>query len=169
MVDLSLPARRHLKDKEARQLLKEFIERFPSSEARLRSVKSFEELPVEQSLIFFADGKPLILRKQGILFPSLKFDELISGMPQVVVDMGAVAHVANGAQIMRPGVRQLKGEFAKGELVVIVDEKFGKAIALGLAEMDSKTMKSLTKGRVITNIHYAGDELWKSFSAQAVH
>jgi len=150
-------------------LLKEFIERFPSSEATLRSTKSFEEFPVEQSLVFFADGKPLILRKQGILYPSLKFDEVTNAMPQIVVDMGAVAHVANGAQIMRPGIRQFKGEFAKGELVVIVDEKFSKAIALGVAEMDSEAMKSLTKGRVITNIHYVGDELWKSFVAQAVH
>jgi len=102
-----------------------------------------------------------------MLFPSLKFDELINAMPRVVVDMGAVAHVANGAQIMRPGIRQFKGEFAKGELVVIADEKFNKAIALGVAEMDSEAMKSLTKGRVINNIHYVGDELWKSFVAQA--
>jgi PUA domain protein len=162
-----LPAKRHLKDKEARQLLREFIERFPSSESTLKSAKSFEELTVEQSVIFFADGKPLILRKQGVLFPSLKFDELINAMPCVVVDMGAVAHVANGAQIMRPGITQFKGEFAKEELVVIVDEKFNKAIALGIAEMDSEAMKSLTKGRVINNIHYVGDELWKSFVAQA--
>jgi len=150
-------------------LFKEFIGRFPSSEATLKSAKSFEELPIEQSLVFFADGRPLILRKQGILFPSLKFDEVTNAMPQIVVDMGAVAHVANGAQIMRPGIRQVKGKFAKGELVVIVDEKFSKAIALGVAEMDSEAMKSLTKGRVITNIHYVGDELWKSFVAQAVH
>jgi PUA-domain protein len=162
-----LPAKRHLKDKEARQLLKEFIERFPTSEAMLRSAKSFEELSVDQTLVFFADGKPLILRKQGMLFPSLKFEELVNAMPQIVVDMGAVAHVANGAQIMRPGIRQFKGEFAKGELVVIVDEKFNKAIALGVAEMDSEAMKSLTKGRVINNIHYVGDEPWKSFIAQA--
>ena len=166
---MSLPARRRLKDKEVRQLLKEFIERFPASEAILRSAKSFEELPVEQGVVLFADGKPLILRKQGILLPSLKFDELINGMPHVVVDMGAVAHVANGAQIMRPGIKQFGGEFAKGELVVIVDERFSKAIALGLAEMNSEAMKSLTKGRVITNVHYVGDELWKSFATQAVH
>jgi len=150
-------------------LLKEFIERFPSSEPTLRSAKSFEELSVEQSLIFFADGKPVILRTREMLFPSLKFDELINAMPRVVVDMGAVAHVANGAQIMRPGIRQFKGEFAKGELVVVADEKFNKAIALGVAEMDSEAMKSQTKGRVIQNIHYVGDELWKSFTAQAAH
>jgi PUA domain protein len=168
MVDLSLPARRHLKDKEARQLLKNFTERFPSSEPTLRSVENFEELHVAESLIFFVDGRPLILRTQAGLLPSLKFDELISGLPKIVVDMGAVAHVVNGAQIMRPGIRQFKDNFAKGDLVVIVDEKFNKAIALGLAEMNSEAMRSLKKGRVITNLHYVGDELWKSFVAQTV-
>jgi PUA domain protein len=164
MVELSLPAKRHLKDKEVRQLLKEFIERFPSSEPALRSARIFEELPVYENLVFFVDGKPLILRLQSGLLPSLKFDELTNGLPKIVVDMGAVAHVANGAQIMRPGIKQLNDDFVKGDLVVIVDEKFNKAIALGLAEMDSEAMKSQTKGKVITNLHYVGDELWKSFT-----
>jgi PUA domain protein len=169
MLDIPLPVRRHLKDKETRQLLKEFVQRFPSSEPTLRSTKAFEELSVAENLIFFADGKPIILRTQAGLLPSLKFDELINHLPKIVVDMGAVAHVVNGAQIMRPGIRQFRGDFAKGDLVVIVDEKFNKAIALGLAEMDSESMKLLSKGRVITNLHYVGDELWKSFAAQVAH
>jgi len=145
-------------------LLKEFIERFPSSEAELRSARIFEELPVDDNLVFFVDGKPLILRLQSGLLPSLKFEQLTSGLPKIVVDMGAVAHVANGAQIMRPGIKQLNDDFVKGDLVVIVDEKFNKAIALGLAEMDSEAMRSQTKGIVIRNLHYVGDELWKSFT-----
>jgi PUA domain protein len=165
MIDLSLPARRHLKDKEVRQLVKEFADRFPSSAPTLSSAETFEELPVDESQVFFVNGRPLILRTQAGLLPSLKFDELINGLPRVVVDMGAVAHVANGAQIMRPGVKQFKNDFVKGDLVVIVDEKFNKVIALGLAEMDSEAMKSIIKGRVITNLHYVGDELWKSFAS----
>ncbi len=116
--------------------------------------------------VFFADGRPVILRTPSGLLPSLKFDELINTFPKIVVDMGAVAHVANGAQIMRPGIKEFKEDFAKGDLLVIVDEKFGKMIAIGLAEMDSGAMKSVNKGRVVTNLHYVGDELWKSFTAQ---
>lgn len=164
-----MPARRHLKDKEARHLLKEFTERFPSSESTLRSAKTVEELAVAEDLIFFLDEKPLILRTQVGLFPSLKFEELINNLPKVVVDMGAVAHVVNGAQIMRPGIKEVKGSFTKEGLVVIVDEKFNKAIALGLAEMDSESMKLLNKGRAVSNLHYVGDELWKAFTAQATH
>ena len=160
-----MPTRLHLKDKEVRQLLKEFVEKYPSVERSLRSAENFEELSVDKSSVLFVEGEPLILRTEGGLLPSLKFDELINDLPKIVVDMGAVAHVVNGAQIMRPGIKQFDNDFAKGDLVVIVDEKFGKKIALGLAEMDSQAMKSLSKGRVITNLHYVGDELWKSFTA----
>ena len=160
-----MPTRLHLKDKEVRQLLKDFTGKFPSAGPALESAKNFEELSVDENSIFFVDGKPLILRTRAGLLPSLKFDELINALPKVVVDMGAVAHVVNGAQVMRPGIKEFGDDFANGDLLVIVDEKFGKKIALGLAEMDSQSMKSLSKGRVIANLHYVGDELWKLFAS----
>jgi len=86
-------------------------------------------------------------------------------LPQIVVDMGAVAHVVNGSHIMRPGITEIRGVFSKGDLVVILDEKFGKTIALGRAEADSEVVKSVTKGRVISNLHYVGDVFWESFAA----
>jgi PUA-domain protein len=162
---MHLPAKRHLKDKEVRQLLKDFIQRYPTAEQILRASSDFEELLVEDGVVFFVDQRPLILRTQTGLFPSLKFEEVINSLPRVVVDMGAVPHVVNGAQIMRPGIREVKGDFGKGGLIVIVDEKFGKAIALGLADMDSGAMRSASKGKVITNVHYVGDMFWNSFSS----
>jgi predicted RNA-binding protein (TIGR00451 family) len=120
---------------------------------------------VDDSTIVFVDGRSLILRTQGLLLPSLRFDELIDTLPRVIVDMGAVAHLVNGADIMRPGVREIKGAFVKGGVTVIVDEKFGKAIALGIADMDSGVMQSVIKGKVISNVHYVGDEMWKTSSA----
>ncbi len=165
MFDRCLPTKIRLKDKEVRQLIKEFIERYPISEQTLRSAKDFEELLINDGSAIFVDGRPLILRTKAGLIPSLKFEELINTLPKVVVDMGAVAHVVNGAQIMRPGIRQINDDFVKGDPVVIVDEKFGKAIALGITEMDSGAMKSVTKGKVIANVHYVGDELWKGFTS----
>jgi PUA domain protein len=160
-----LPARRHLKDKEARQLLKEFIDRYPAAETILKSAEAIEELPLDGNTVVFVDNKPLILRTQTELLPSLKFDELVNSLPKIVVDMGAVSHVANGAHIMRPGVREIKAEFAPRSLVIIVDEKYGKALALGRADMDSDSIRSQSKGKVVANLHYVGDEFWKSFTA----
>jgi PUA-domain protein len=160
-----LPAKKYLKDKEAKQLAREFIQRYPISETFLRSVNVFEELPVAESWVFFLNGRPLILRTKFGLLPSLKFDEVINSLPKIVVDMGAVAHLANGAHLMKPGIREIRDDFATGELVLIIDEKFGKNIALGLADVDSATMKSANKGKVVMNVHYVGDDLWKSFTA----
>ncbi|OFX15871.1 hypothetical protein A3K71_00360 [archaeon RBG_16_50_20] len=159
-----MPAKLHLKDKEVRQLIKEFTERYPASEPTLKSAKVFEELSVDGNSVFFVDGKPLILRTKTELLPSLKFEELINTLSKIVVDMGAVSHVVNGAQIMRPGIRQFKGDFASGSLVVIIDEKYGKALALGRAEIDSNAMQSQTKGKVVANLHFVGDDFWKSFT-----
>jgi len=169
MVERPLPAVRHLKDKEARRVVKEFVEHYPSSEKALRAAKDFEELTVEGQSVLFVDGRPLILRTPTGLLPSLKFEELINALPKIVVDMGAVAHVANGAHIMRPGVREIGGDFAKGQLVRVLDEKFGKTLALGITEMDSESMRFMSKGKVVANAHYVGDELWKSFTALKGH
>jgi len=154
---------RRLKDKEARTIVRQFVARFPNSEAKLRSSKVFDELLVGEDAVIIVDARPLILRTKRGVFPSLKFDELIQSLPHVVVDMGAVAHIANGAHLMRPGIRSLGHEFGKGDLLVIVDEKYGKPIALGIADMDSASMQSITKGKVIENFHYVGDDFWKSF------
>jgi PUA-domain protein len=158
-----MPVRRHLKDSEARQVIREFIERYPGSEQKLKSAQKFEELTLEGDSVFFVDERPLLLRKKMGFFPTLKFDELLGSLPKIVVDMGAVPHVVNGAQVMRPGIRQLNDVFAKGDLVAIVDEKFGKTVALGIAVVDSDLMKSMGKGIAVMNVHYVGDVFWAAF------
>ena len=129
----------------------------------MHSAKDFDELTVGAGTVYFVDGTPLIIRTKSGLLPSLKFSEAVNSLPHVVVDMGAVAHIANGADIMRPGVRDVRRDFVKGDLVVIADEKYGKPIALGLAEVDAMELRSVTKGKVIRSVHYVGDELWNSF------
>jgi len=155
---------RRLKDKEVKGLLREFIGRYPNTEESLASVESFDELSVGEEMVYFGNNSPLILRRKIGLLPSLKFDKCVQSLPRVVVDMGAVAHVANGADIMRPGIRDIPSNFGNGDLLVIVDEKYSKPLALGLAEVGSTEMKSMTKGKVIRNVHFVGDELWASYN-----
>jgi len=153
---------RRLKDKEVRGLLKEFTGRFPRTKA-LESAKNFDELAVGDDIVYFVDSAPLIIRTKEGLLPSLKFEELINSLPRIVVDMGAVAHVANGADVMRPGVKDVQRDFGKGGLMVIVDERYGKPIALGFSEIDSAEMRGMSKGKVAANLHYVGDDLWRSY------
>ncbi len=74
--------------------------------------------------------------------------------------MLAVPYMIKGADVMRPGIKEIDGGIAKGEIVAIVDEMNKKAIAVGIAEFSTEEMREMMKGRVIKNIHWVGDEIW---------
>ena len=81
-------------------------------------------------------------------------------MKKVVVDMGAIKFVTNGADIMRPGVRKFDEGIEKGEIIQILEETHNKTIALGKALGKSEEMRKQEKGKIIENIHYIGDSIW---------
>ena len=82
----------------------------------------------------------------------------------MVVDVGAIAYVCNGADIMIPGIRKINGEIKKGSAVLIRDEKYDKKLALGVSLFDDDEIKSMKKGKVIENLHYVGDKIWQLIS-----
>ena len=94
-------------------------------------------------------------------FPLLKDESILPKLPSVTVDTGAVKFVCNGANIMRPGIKKFEGDFNPKDLVVIKEEKYGKMIAIGIANVSRADMESTAKGSVITNLHYVGDKLWE--------
>lgn len=113
----------------------------------------------EEDNKIFVDNKLTLINFDGVWAPHLKIllQKLI--LPKVIVDMGAVKFVVNGADIMRPGITDMD-TFEKGELIVIVDETHGKSLAVGKALLSSDDMRNETKGKVIKNMHYVGDEYW---------
>jgi len=157
-----MPSMRRLKDREVKTLVRDFTGNYPNLTLP-QPAKNFDEIIVGEDMVYFIDGAALIVRTRGKLMPSLKFTKAIDSLPRVIVDMGAVKHIVNGADIMRPGIKDVPGDFRKNDLVVILDEKFGKPIALGVAEIDSTEMKRVSKGNVIRTVHYVGDDLWKNF------
>jgi PUA domain protein len=116
---------------------------------------------VKDSEIIFVDGVAIGFRRTSELAPVLTNTSALDGMPRVVVDMGAVPHVAGGADIMAPGIRKVSGEFAERQFLVVVDEKHGKYLAVGRALMGSGSMAATKKGKVVENIHYVGDLIWE--------
>jgi len=111
--------------------------------------------------IYLIDKKPLVLEREGRLFPTL-VGALERPFPQrrVTIDMGAIPYVINGADIMRPGVVQVTDDVCKDRPVQIVDETHGKPLALGIALYDATDLRSCTSGKVIKTFHYIGDDLW---------
>ena len=82
-------------------------------------------------------------------------------LPLVVVDMGAVKFVANGADIMRPGIREVPPGLMKGALVTIADEKNRKPLAVGMLLLDSAALQAAATGKVVKTLHFVGDDIWK--------
>jgi len=160
--ELPKKRRRHfLKEKDNKKFLLEVsktlgrdVEQFFGSKTRV------EVSETEAAEIFIFNGKPLLARADGELFPTLSFEELFSIIPKIVVDMGAVPYVCKGADVMAPGVVAIEGEFKENALLLVVDERHGKPLAVGVALFSSEDMKAVSNGKTVKNLHYVGDKLW---------
>lgn len=93
--------------------------------------------------------------------PFLSETGLLERFPKIVVDMGAVKFVCNGATVMRPGVKNYS-EFEKDQLVCVVEESRNKFLAIGRSLVSSKDMATMTKGEVVKNLHYVSDRFWEA-------
>ena len=78
----------------------------------------------------------------------------------IVVDMGAIRFVTNGADIMRPGITKIDPEIKENEIVCIADETHGKALAVGKAMFSAQEMESMKKNKVVKNLHTIKDSVW---------
>lgn len=152
-----------LKDRDSKPLVEE-LNKIPGL-GQLSHKSRVETESVKNSEIILVDGSPVAFRRDGQLVPVLTNNAAIEKLPKVTVDMGAVPHVVGGADIMAPGVRGVQGSFAEKALVVVVDEKHGKFLAVGRALFDSANLAATKKGKVVTNLHYVGDLVWETIKS----
>ena len=82
-------------------------------------------------------------------------------LPAVYVDKGAIPFVVKGADVMRPGIVTIVGEFERGDLLVIRDSNHGRALGVGIAYVNHEEMKEAKTGKMVKNIHHFGDWIWK--------
>lgn len=78
----------------------------------------------------------------------------------VTVDMGAVKFLANGADVMAPGVVDADPEIKEGMPVWVRDERNHQALAVGIALMDAGEMIGAGGGKAVKTHHYVGDKIW---------
>jgi len=121
----------------------------------------FEEAGVDLVLV---DGQPLVasFEHDGGTGPFLTVrgaNEHPPARRTVTVDEGAVSFVSDGADVMRPGIVDADDVVEAGDLVVIVEETHGKALAIGRARVDGTEMPG-DRGKVVDSIHHVGDELF---------
>jgi PUA domain protein len=150
-----------LKAKQAKLILNEIAERLKINvEALFGSKANVEVVEAEVGKIYLVNGKPLFFKIGERVLPTLLFQEFALRAPKIVVDMGAVPYVCNGADVMAPGIRHVDGEFGEGDLVLVVDEKHGKPLALGESLYDAESARNAKQGVVVKTLHFVSDKVW---------
>jgi PUA domain protein len=110
--------------------------------------------------VIFVNHKPMFFYHENRIAPTLKLLLQNNFLKKITVDMGAVRFVANGADIMRPGIKNIESGITKDEIISIVDENHSKPLAVGIALFPREEMQLMTSGKVIKNIHWVGDKIW---------
>lgn len=150
-----------LKSKKAKEILNKVSERLKVNVGALfGSNASVEIVEAVIGNIYLVNGKPLFFKVGERVLPTLLFGDFVLRSPKIVVDMGAVPHVCNGADVMAPGIVRVEGEFDKGDLVLVMDEKHGKPLALGESLYDAETVRNTKQGVVVENVHFVSDKIW---------
>jgi len=154
--------RRHfLKDKEAKLLLSKVSERFGVSLRQILNFKGNVELvETEFAEIYLFNRKPILAKTGERIFPTLVLSDFLNSAAKVVVNMGAVPHVCNGANVMAPGIVRFEGQFGRGDFVLVVDEKYSKPLAVGEALLGMEEAVKIKQGVVVKNVHFTGDRIW---------
>ena len=150
-----------LKSKESKQILTQASEKLKINlESMFGTKASLEVVEGEFGELLLIDGKPTLFKTADSVLPTLTAAEILAQLPKVVVDMGAVRFVCNGADVMAPGIVRYDGEFVKGDVVVVVDVKHGKPLALGEVLYSSEEARAIKQGPVIKSRHYVSDKIW---------
>ena len=150
-----------LKDKKAKLLLNKISERVRVDLRQILSSKvKVEIVETEFAEIYLLNSKPILAKIEERIFPTLLFNEFLGSAARIVVDMGAVPHICNGADVMAPGIARFEGQFRKGDFVLVVDEKYGKPLAVGEALLGVEEAVKTKQGVVVRNVHFAGDRIW---------
>jgi len=156
---LSLKKMKHLSNSEIKEINRKIRELYGIDGAIGKKDKAIIEegiIIINSKKIFFADTAVPTLRNV------LDNKELYDNMKKVTVDMGAVKFVTSGADIMRPGIVAFDDNISKDSIVLIIDEKHKKPLAVGKMLIPCEEAKNLTTGKIIKNMHYIGDKVWNN-------
>ena len=161
MAELTIKKRHAIKKGQLNSLMQKLSESI-GDDAKLYTAPMIEIAETAAKFnIYINDKKPLLMEKDEWAFPTLRGAVMrpFTGR-RIIVDMGAVPYMVNGADIMRPGIVDVTEDVKAGLPALAVDESHGKPLAVVIPLYDAEGILALEKGKAAKNIHYIGDELW---------
>lgn len=124
---------------------------------------SFELVELEGTPfdLVLVDGEPLACYLDDRPFLTVRGANEYPPIDNVVtVDAGAISFVSDGADVMRPGIVEADPSIDVGDLVIVVEETHGKALAVGEALVPGTEMTG-EQGKVVKSRHHVGDDLFE--------
>lgn len=150
-----------LSKKETSSLLDKLLLSWPENTIpKIKNIKAYEIEKNRKLLIHEGNFAAVLI--DDIILPFLGNNNLVESFPYVLIDMGAVRYICNGANIARPGIVKFES-FLKDKIVIVKDKDYQKPLAVGISLCDSKTGMLLSKGHIINNMHYVGDKFWNLY------
>ncbi len=151
----------HLSKRDRKQLLSQLREAYGLNVGDRVRVEKVVEDDIELILI---DGLPAFIKIEDRYIPHLLYvlrrGDTIS-LAKIVVDQGAVKPIARGADLMRPGIVRIDGDFDKDQIVVIVEPTRGLPLAIHKTLYSREEIEAMEKGRVTKRLHHLGDRYWR--------
>ncbi len=141
---------RHLSGKEKKQL--------KSLLPKGYDVDKKDEI-VEKESVLFKNDTPLLIIKDKQYLPHMKSVNE-DDYPCAYIDKGAIPFLLKGADMMRPGIQKIEGDFEENDIILIKDENHNKILGIGFALLDSKEMQKQEKGKSIAVYHFFNDEYY---------
>ncbi len=142
---------------ETSEILKKVTSRWKINFPKIKNLK-IHQIANDVQIISAKDL--MILEIGDVHLPFLSQKSLLEKFPYVTVDMGAVKFMCNGANVMRPGIKNYS-EFEKDKIVCVKEESQNKFLAVGKAIVSSSELEMMKKGKVIENMHYISDQYWE--------
>lgn len=155
---MKISSRHHLRSDEVTAIT-DMLEQTLGVEVEATSFELVELADTDYDIVLI-DGDPLVWYPGGEPFLTVNgANEFEPTRRLVEVDTGAISFVSDGADVMRPGINTADESISAGDLVIVVEEAHGKALAIGRAETDGEDMLG-EKGKVVSSLHHVGDELY---------
>ena len=142
---------------ETSTILKEISSSWKIELPKIKNLK-VHHITEEAQIITGEDLRVLKIGEEYL--PFLSETKLLEKFPYVMVDMGAVKFMCNGANVMRPGIKKFS-EFEENQIVCVIEESQKKYLAVGKSILSSAEIESMEKGEVMKNLHYISDKYWE--------
>lgn len=166
-MNMNIKQRHMLKSKDIKELKQKLLDLFDEKailalygdkpKIEFLKLDNRDEIIVVNNILSFWITKELYIPCLTLLINP----DIIFSMKSVTVDKGAIRFVANGADIMRPGITVIDDSIIKGDIVKIQEETHGRPLAVGMAMFNAAEMQKMTKGKVVKTIHFVNDPIWE--------